>query len=262
MFRSDYDSDISIWSPQGRIHQIEYAMEAVKQGSASVGLKSKTHAVVAAVKRASSELGSNQQKVFRIDDHLAISMSGLTADGRVLTKYLRNECLNHKFVYEQPMPVSKLVVQLADKSQVHTQQSGRRPYGVGLLVIGYDENGPHLYETSPSGNYYDYKAQAIGNRFQSARTYLEKTYETFDDATPEELIRHSLLALRETVQTSSSSSSSTPNEGITSKNAVVAIVGRDQKLTIYENEELIPFLAGIETSGAAAGENTATSMEE
>jgi len=258
MFRSDYDSDISIWSPQGRIHQIEYAMEAVKQGSASVGLKSKTHAVVAAIKRASTELGSAQQKVFRIDDHLAISISGLNADGRVLTKYLRNECLNHKFVFETPMSVSKLVLQLADKSQVHTQQSGRRPYGVGLLVVGYDENGPHLFETSPSGNYYDYKAQAIGNRFQSARTYLEKTYETFDDCTPEELIRHALLALRETCQGSDS-------PGLTNANTVIAIVGKDQPLRIYENEALTPYLVGIEKAPeetTTTETSTTTNMEE
>jgi len=242
-------------------------MEAVKQGSASVGLKSKEFAVVAALKRASSDLGSYQQKVFRIDDHMAISISGLIADGRVLTKYMRNECLNHKFVFETPMPVSKLVVQLADKSQIHTQQSGRRPYGVGLLVVGYDENGPHLYETSPSGNYYDYKAQAIGARFQSARTYLEKTYEGFVDAPRDELIKHALLALRETTQSSS--------EGINQKNVVLAIVGKNQPLTIIEHEQLAPYLVGIEkekeapATEAATTEtpmvtdtNTATSMEE
>ena len=152
MFRSIYDSDITTWSPQGRIHQIEYAMEAVKQGSACVGLKSKTHAVLVTLKRASSELGSYQKKIFKIDEHIAIAISGLTgrmlqkthltstADARVLSKYMRTECLNHKFVYEEPMQVSRLVNQVADKSQVHTQRYGRRPYGVGLLVIGYDES--------------------------------------------------------------------------------------------------------------------------
>lgn len=81
MFRSDYDSDITIWSHQGRIHQVEYAMEAVKQGSASVGLKSKTHAVVAALKRAGTDgLGSYPQKVFRIDDHMGIAVSGLNGN--------------------------------------------------------------------------------------------------------------------------------------------------------------------------------------
>jgi 20S proteasome subunit alpha 6 len=80
MYRSDYDSDITIWSPQGRIHQIEYAMEAVKQGSACVGLKSKTHAVVAALKRSTSELGSFQKKIFKIDEHIGIAISGLTGN--------------------------------------------------------------------------------------------------------------------------------------------------------------------------------------
>lgn len=78
MFRSNYDGDITTWSPQGRIHQIEYAMEAVKQGSACVGLKSKTHAVIVALKRSSSELGSYQKKIFKIDDHIGIAISGLT----------------------------------------------------------------------------------------------------------------------------------------------------------------------------------------
>lgn len=78
MFRSQYDGDIVTWSPQGRIHQIEYAMEAVKQGSACVGLKSKTHAVLVSLKRSSSELGAYQKKIFKIDEHIGISISGLT----------------------------------------------------------------------------------------------------------------------------------------------------------------------------------------
>jgi hypothetical protein len=142
MFRSNYDGDITTWSPQGRIHQIEYAMEAVKQGSACVGLKSKTHAVIVALKRSSSELGSYQKKIFKIDDHIGIAISGLTgmsyfelefakqfcinmhldnfvylsflADARVLSKYMRTECLNHKFVYEEPVQTSRLVIQVAD----------------------------------------------------------------------------------------------------------------------------------------------------
>jgi 20S proteasome alpha/beta subunit len=78
MFRNQYDSDITIWSPQGRIHQIEYAMEAVKQGSACVGLKSKTHAIVVTLKRSSSELGAYQKKIFKIDEHIGIAFAGLT----------------------------------------------------------------------------------------------------------------------------------------------------------------------------------------
>jgi len=92
-------------------------MEAVKQGSATIGLKSKEFAVVAAVKRSSSELAAYQKKIFEIDDHIGISIAGLTADARVLSKYMQNECLNHKFVYESPMPVGRLVKQIADSKR-------------------------------------------------------------------------------------------------------------------------------------------------
>ena len=94
---------------KGRIYQIEYAMEAVKQGSATVGVKSKTHVVLVALKRASSELSAHQKKILPIDDHLGISLAGLTADARIFSRFMRNECLNSKYAYNSPMPVSRLV---------------------------------------------------------------------------------------------------------------------------------------------------------
>ena len=87
-------------------------MEAVKQGSAAVGLKSKDFVVLATLKRAASELSSYQRKLFKIDDHMAIAIAGLTADGRVLSRYMRSECINHQFVYETPMNVGRLVTQV------------------------------------------------------------------------------------------------------------------------------------------------------
>lgn len=118
MFRNQYDTDVTTWSPAGRLHQVEYAMEAVKQGSAAIGLRSKTHVVLATVNKASSELSAHQKKLFKIDNHVGIAMAGLTADGRVLSRYMRSECINHNFVYESPLPVGRLVVQVADKAQV------------------------------------------------------------------------------------------------------------------------------------------------
>jgi len=244
MFRSQYDGDISTWSPQGRIHQIEYAMEAVKQGSACVGLKSKKFAIISALKRSSSELGSYQKKIFRIDDHIGIAIAGLTADARVLSKYMRTECLNHKFVYEAPLQVSRLTSSVADKSQVHTQRYGKRPFGVGLLVIGYDQTGPHLYETSPSGNVYDYKAMAIGARSQSAKTYLEKNFQTFESVSLDELIKHCLIALRETLQSSS--------DGLNIKNCSIGIVGENHNFEIIEGQKLQPYLDSIDEIQSAS----------
>jgi len=230
MFRNQYDSDITTWSPQGRIHQIEYAMEAVKQGMPSVGLKSKTHAVVAALKRSSSELASFQKKIFKIYEHIGIAIAGLTADARVLSRYMRTECLNHKFIYDTPLQVGRLVRHVADKSQVHTQRYGRRPYGLGMLVIGYDQTGAHLYETCPSGNYFDYKAMAIGSRNQSAKTYLERTFQEYETASLDELVKHALTAIRETI--------GSQGEPLSIKNCSVAVVGQNTPFRILEGADL------------------------
>merc|ERR1711910_216226 len=127
MFRNQYDSDVTTWSPQGRLHQVEYAMEAVKQGSATVGLKSKDYAVLIALKRSSSELSSYQKKIIEVDEHVATSIAGLTSDGRLLSNYMREECLDSRYVYESPLPVSRLVSATAEKMQKPTKVYGRRP---------------------------------------------------------------------------------------------------------------------------------------
>eukprot|EP00803_Ostreobium_quekettii_P006933 evm.model.scf_3525.1 EVM.evm.TU.scf_3525.1 scf_3525:10162-12444(-) len=207
------------------------------------------------LKRAQSELSSYQRKVFRIDDHLGIAISGLTADGRILCKYMRNECIDYRYAYEAAMPVGRLVRQVGDKSQRCTQYGWKRPYGVGLLVAGHDQKGPHLFQTCPSGNFYEFKAYAIGLRSQASRTYLEKKFEQFDDATLDELIQHGLRALEASIQ----------DGELTTKNCTIAIVGPDVPFTIKEEADLQPYIdamkegdAGMADAGeagpAAAGE--------
>ena len=110
-------------------------MEAVKQGTPVLGLRSKECVVLVSFKRAQSELASHQQKIFKIDDNMAIGISGLTADARVLADYMRNECLNHRYVFDSAMNVGRLVAQVADKSQQKTQNSSKRPYGVRCPVV-------------------------------------------------------------------------------------------------------------------------------
>ncbi|KAL6851610.1 hypothetical protein ACP4OV_020174 [Aristida adscensionis] len=222
MFRNQYDTDVTTWSPAGRLFQVEYAMEAVKQGSACVGLRSRTHAVLATANKANSELSSHQRKVFRVADHAGVAIAGLTADGRVLTRFLRGECINHAFVYDAPLPVSRLALRLADKAQVCTQRSWKRPFGVGLLVAGLDESGAHLYYNCPSGNYFEYQAFAIGSRSQAAKTFLERRFKDYNDYKPEQLIKDALSAIKETLQ----------GEKLTSSNCTVAIVGRKEDGTI------------------------------
>uniref|UniRef100_A0A1B6CND4 Proteasome subunit alpha type n=1 Tax=Clastoptera arizonana TaxID=38151 RepID=A0A1B6CND4_9HEMI len=237
MFRNQYDSDVTVWSPQGRLHQVEYAMEAVKQGSATVGVKNKTHATIIALKRASSELSAYQKKIIPIDTHIGVSVAGLTADARMLSRFMRTECLNYKYMHGDLLPVSRLISMVGNKMQVCTQRYDRRPYGVGLLVAGYDDKGPHVFQTCPSANYYDCKAMAIGSRSQSARTYLEKHLETLLACDTDELIKHGLRALRDTL----------PNElDLNTKNVEIGLVGKGTIFRVFDEQETGKYLAEIE----------------
>jgi 20S proteasome subunit alpha 6 len=238
MFRNQYDTDCITWSPQGRIHQIEYAEEAVKQGSCCVGLVSNTHAIIATLKRSNSELGSHQQKVFKIDDHIGIGIAGLTPDGRVLSRYMRSECLNHQFVYGGPLPVGRLVNQVADKAQIGTQRSGKRPYGVGLLVVGMDEGKPRLFNAAPTGLYDEYKAHAIGARSQAARTYLERSYEQFPEASFDELVLHGTKALRE----------SAADHEVTCKTLSFCVVDGEGNYRQFDDEACQPYVDMLNAS--------------
>lgn len=228
------------------MHQVEYAMEAVKQGSATVGVKSKNHVVLVSLKRSfHSELSSYQNKLFKIDDHIGISIAGLTADARVLSKFMRAQCLNHKFVFESPIQPGRLVQRVADKSQKGTQGGSKRPFGVGLLVSGYTrENGPQLFQTCPSGNYYEYKGIAIGARSQAARTYIEKHYEEFPDANLEDLVLHALRALDATTG---------DNVELTEDNTSISIIGTEFPNKIFPaSDDSAPdtlFKDGIPRSG-------------
>jgi len=237
MFRNQYDTDVTTFSPAGRLHQVEYAMEAVKQGSCSVGLRSSEWVVVGSLKRATSELASYQQKVFKVDDSMGIAVSGLISDARVIAQWLRSECLNHRYVYGSGPVVERLVTALSDKSQVYTQKAEKRPYGVGLLVAGLDSTGPHLFQTDPSGVYFDCIAQAIGARAQSAKTYLEKVYSSLEGVSREELIEHALRALK----------GASPKK-LTSRNVSIGIVGRASTEFIILEGESIRQLVGRVTN--------------
>jgi len=211
-------------------------MEAVKLGSATVGIKNGTHAVIVALKRAASELSAYQKKIYEIDDHLGMSMAGLTADARVISRYLRTECLNYKYVHDSPHPVTRLLTKLGNKMQTCTQRYDKRPYGVGLLIAGFDDAGPYVYQTCPSANFYNCKAMAIGSRSQSARTYLEKHLDEFAECSTDDLIAHALRSLRDTL----------PNESeLSEKNVAIGLVGKDTRFREFDEEEMKKYLAVV-----------------
>ncbi len=137
---------------------------------------------------------------------------------------MRTEALNHKYVYGTPIQAGRLVVDLADMHQRCTQSYVRRPYGVGLLVAAYDQTGPHLYATEPSGNYYEYYAMAMGSRSQTSRTYLEKEFENFANCSLDELIKHALKAL---------AASLSGDTELDSQSASIAYVGKNEPFKVW-----------------------------
>jgi 20S proteasome subunit alpha 6 len=197
-------------------------------------VKSKTHAVLVALKRAQNDLSAHQKKCLRIAPHCGMTMAGLTADGRGLTNFMRTETLNHEIVYGSDMPMSRLIATLGERLQISTQESWRRPFGVGLLVAGYDSStGPSLYQTCPSANFYSCKAMSIGSRSQSARTYLEKVLKEIENSDRNELIKHGLIALRETLPA---------DQELTAANVTVCCVGKGESFVEYNDGSVQEYL--------------------
>ncbi|EHK26056.1 uncharacterized protein TRIVIDRAFT_35406 [Trichoderma virens Gv29-8] len=259
MFRNNYDNDSVTFSPQGRIFQIEYAGEAVKQGSVVVGIASKTHADLARVaqQRNAEELSSYQKKLFEIDEHTAIAIAGLTSDARVLSNFMKQQSLGHRLTYGRPIPIHTLVGMIGEKAQINTQVYGKRPYGIGLLVAGVDENGPHLFEFQPSGMTEEMVAFAIGARSQMARTYLERNIESFADCSKEELVKHGLRALKESL---------VQDKELTVENTSVGLVGLKEgpngrssiePFKLYDGFEVKSWIESVSESQGGEGEGDA-----
>jgi len=159
-----YDRAITVFSPDGRLFQVEYAREAVKRGTTTVGLKYDQGVILMIDKRISSRLiePSSIEKIFKIDEHIGCATSGLVADARVLVDRAQVEAQIHKISYNEMTTVENLVKRICDYKQNYTQFGGVRPFGTALLIAGVDNKGLHLYETDPSGALIAYNAASIG----------------------------------------------------------------------------------------------------
>lgn len=173
-----YDRAITVFSPDGRLFQVEYARVAVTRGTTTAGLKFKDGIVLMADKKIASRLmeASSIEKIFQIDEHIGCATSGLVADARVLVDYARVVCQINKVTYKEKISVDLLVKKICDYKQNYTQYGGVRPFGTALLVAGTDEKGLHLYETDPSGALVSYKAGSIGSGRTAMMELFEENY--------------------------------------------------------------------------------------
>lgn len=201
--RSEYDRGVNTFSPEGRLFQVEYAMEAIKLGSTAVGLKTKRGIILAVEKRITSPLlePSSVEKIMEIDEHVGCAMSGLIADARTLVEHARVETQNHRFSYGEPMSTESTTQALCDlalRFGEGDEDSMSRPFGVSLLIAGHDENGPCLYYTDPSGTFWQCDAKSIGSGVEAADIALKEQYSK--DMTLEEAETLALSILKQVME--------------------------------------------------------------
>ena len=181
-----YDRAITVFSPDGRLFQVEYAIETVRRGALAVGLKTNDGVIIAVDEKTKKlQISHTPQKLFQIDYHVGAAAAGYIPDARVQIDNARFFSQSNKLVYDEPVEIETVAKHLADQCQQYTQYGGARPIGVSLIIGGVDSNGSTLYLTDPSGAYVMYNAIAIGANSDTATEFLEKNYSSdlsLDDA--------------------------------------------------------------------------------
>lgn len=230
--RSEYDRGVNTFSPEGRIFQVEYAIEAIKLGSTAIGLQTSEGVVLAVEKRVTSPLiePASIEKIFEVDTHIGCAMSGLIADSRTMIDRARVEAQNHWFTYNEKMSiesvtqsVSNLALQFGDDDAEAGAMS--RPFGVALLFAGIDEKGPRLFHMDPSGTFIQYDAKAIGSGSEGAQQALQEVYHK--SMTLKEACKHALTILKQVME-----------EKLNSTNVEMATVIPEKNFHMFSKEEL------------------------
>ncbi|CQR50423.1 MULTISPECIES: archaeal proteasome endopeptidase complex subunit alpha [Haloferax] len=227
-----YDRGITIFSPDGRLYQVEYAREAVKRGTASIGVRTPEGVVLAADKRSRSPLmePTSVEKIHKADDHIGIASAGHVADARQLIDFARRQSQVNRLRYGEPIGIETLTKEVTDHIQQYTQVGGARPFGVALLIGGVENGTPRLYETDPSGTPYEWKAVSIGADRGDHQEHLEENFR--DDLTLDEGIELALEAI-----------ASTSDEGTAPDGVDVATVSAEsERFVELSNDEIESYL--------------------
>lgn len=226
-----YDSRTTTFSPEGRLYQVEYALEAINNASSTLGILAKDGVVIAADKAIVSSLldqETEKEKIYRIDNHVACAVAGWTADANILINHARLIAQRFLFSFNEPQPVEQLIVRICDTKQSYTQFGGLRPFGVSFLVAGWDQHfGFQLYHTDPAGNYTGWKATAIGQNNQSAQALLRQQWK--DDMSLDDALSLAARVLIKTMDTATPSS----------ERLEFAVITRDETATVKTIQRML-----------------------
>ncbi|XP_047035685.1 proteasome subunit alpha type-7-1-like [Helicoverpa zea] len=231
-----YDRAITVFSPDGQLLQVQYAQEAVRKGSPVVGIRG-PNVIVLAVERKSVEKLQDERtekKIVPLDDHVLLGFAGLRADARVLITRAQIECQSHRLTVEDPVSIEYITRYIAEMKQNYTQSNGRRPFGISCLIGGFDYDGnPHLFQTEPSGIYYEWKATSTGKYDKTAREFLEKYYNPEIVSTDKGATKLAIRTILEVVQSGQ-------------RNLDVAVLKRGQPVTMLDQTTIKCFISEID----------------
>ncbi|WVQ81283.1 hypothetical protein IAT38_003406 [Cryptococcus sp. DSM 104549] len=259
-----YDSRTTIFSPEGRLFQVEYAMEAISHAGTIIAVLSKEGIAMAAEKKVTGKLldlslapggegvggegteawmGGGGEKIFLLNNNILAGLAGITSDANSLVNYARNSAQQHLFSYDEDIPVEMLVQRLCDMKQGYTQFGGLRPFGVGLLYMGWDPlYGFQLYQSDPSGNYSGWKATCVGGNHSSATSLLKQDYK--EDLTLEEAKSLCLKVMSKTMDSTKLSS-----EKLEFATMTLHPEAKSPLAKIYKASELDELLRKLELGG-------------
>lgn len=235
--RSEYDRGVNTFSPEGRLFQVEYAIEAIKLGSTAIGIRTNEGVVLAVEKRVTSPLmeATSIEKIVEVDSHIGCAMSGLIADSRTMIDRARVEAQSHWFTYNEKISVegvtqavSNLALQFGDDEAGVGAMS--RPFGVALLFAGIDQKGPLLYHMDPSGTFLQFDAKAIGSGSEGAQSQLQELYHK--SMTLKEACKESLVTLKQVME-----------EKLSSTNVEVATVTPEKNFQMLSKEDIEAIIA-------------------
>lgn len=223
-----YDRAITVFSPDGKLYQVEYAERAIEKGATAIGIKCPEGIVLLVEKRLASPLieSRSYEKIFKIDDHIGTATSGLIGDARVLVDRARLDSQIHRLTYSEEIGVEELAKRIGDHKQMYTQYGGIRPFGASLLIAGVDKNGPQVFVTHPSGALYEYKAKAIGQDNKVVNDLLEKKYS-------------SVKTLDNAIDLSIEVIGTSMEDGVTKENVEMAIIKTDTARFEKVSDDLI-----------------------